>query len=103
MTHPTWVRENLGWEEPAETINMLVTYKHDVEPAAAKLAEELRAVDPSVVRKLAAKAIEVHRQIRGRACGLSEEALAAQFADAFVRSGLSTGSLKSKLSRYFVA
>jgi hypothetical protein len=103
LTHPTWVRENLAWDEPGRTINALVTYKHDVDPAAAKLAQELLAVDPSVIRKLAAKAIEVHREIRGRARGLSEEALAAQFADAFNRGGLSTSSLKSKLGRYFVA
>ena len=34
---------------------------------------------------------------------MSEEALAAQFADAFARGGLSTSSLKSKLGRYLVA
>ncbi len=102
-THPTWVRENLGWEEPGETINVLVTYRDEVEPAAAKLAEQLRAVDPDVIRKLAAKAIELHREIRGRARGLGDEALAAQFADGFKRAGLSTSSLKSKLGRQLVA
>ncbi len=103
LTHPTWVKENLGWEQPAETINALVTYKDEVEPAAAKLAEQLRAVAPEVIRKLAAKTIELYREIRGRARGLSEEALAAHFAEGFKRAGLSTESLKSKLGRYLVA
>ena len=45
----------------------------------------------------------MHREVHGRARGLSEEALAAQFADAFARGGLSTNSIKSKIGRYLVA
>ena len=103
LTHPTWVASNLGWDEPKETVNAIIAYKKTVDPAAAGLAERLFVVDPEVVRGLARKAIQLHREIRGRARGLSEEALAALYAEGFSRSGLSTALLKSQVGRYLIA
>lgn len=103
LTHPAWVRSNLGWDDPAEVVNVLVAYKTTVEPETAGIAEQLRVVDPEAVRDLGQRAIALFREIRGRARGLSEEALAAQLADGFVRHGLSIASLKGKLGRQFVS
>jgi len=102
LTHPTWVRENLGWEEPSEKINMLVSYKRTAEQDAATLAEELRAVQPDALREVGDRTIALYREIRGRARGLNDEALAAQFAEGFIRVGLSTDSLKVQLGRHHV-
>jgi hypothetical protein len=103
LTHPTWVREHLGWDDPAETVNLIITYKVEAEPTAASLAEQLRAVDPETVRELGQRVVGLYREIRGRARGLSDEALAAQFADGFARNNLMSAGLSSKLGRYFVA
>jgi hypothetical protein len=103
LTHPTWVASNLGWEEPKEIVNAIIAYKKQVESTAASVADRLCAMQPDVVRGLAHRVVSLHREIRGRARGLSDEALAAQFADGFPRSGLSTASLMGKLGRYRVA
>ena len=103
LTHPTWVRESLEWDEPVETVNVLITYKRDAEESAAKLAEQLRAADPEVLRSLGGRTVELYREIRGLARGLSDDALAAQFTAGFGRYGLSTISLKSNLGRHFVS
>jgi hypothetical protein len=103
LTHQSWVASNLGWEQPLEAITTLIAYKKTIDPAAASIAERLCVVDPEVIRDLGRRAIALHREIRGRARGLSDEALAARLAEGFGRSGLSCSALKSRLGRHLVA
>lgn len=103
LSHPTWVSSNFGWEEPKETVNTIITYKGKVEPAAASIAERLFVVNPDVLRDLGQRTITVYRQVRGRARGLADEALAGEFATGFSNTGLTTASLQGKLGRILVA
>jgi hypothetical protein len=72
-THHEWVRNQLGWPEPERSLTTIVAYKQRIEPEAAAIAGDLRLASPTVVREITARIFAVHRQIRARARGLSDE------------------------------
>lgn len=102
LTHPTWTAANLGWEEPPTVVNAIITYKRTVDAAAARLSKDVYAIDPEIIRGIGERVVAVLRDIRGRARGLGEDALAAEFSRTFSQSALATESLTQTLGRVLV-
>jgi hypothetical protein len=102
-THHDWVRNQLGWPEPERSVTTTVSYKRAIEPEAAAIAGEVRLVSPLVVRDVAARTFAVHREIRARARGLSDEQLDAAFAEEFRRRRLRSGTLIAQLAARRIA
>jgi Helicase C-terminal domain len=97
-THHEWVRNQLGWPEPERSVTTIIAYKQRIQPEAAAIAGDVRLVSPQVVREIAARTFAVHRQIRARARGLSDEQLEAAFASEFLSRRLDSGRLIALLT-----
>jgi hypothetical protein len=102
-THHEWVRSQLGWFEPERSLTTIVAYKQRIEPEAAAIAGDLRLVLPTVVREIAARTFAVHRQIRARARGLSDEQLEAAFAEELRRQRLHSDALTAQVTARRIA
>lgn len=102
-THHEWVRNQLGWSLPERSITTIVAYKQTIEPEAAAIAGDLRLVSPLVAREIATRTFAVHREIRARARGLSDEQLEAAFAEEFRRQRLHSGALIARLTARGIA
>ena len=102
-SHFDWVKGQLGWDEPDQSLTALVTYKKEVDAAAAAVARDVVLVDPAVIRAIGARAIGVYRELRPRSRALSDEQLAAAITDEFRRRHLRSEDLISELSERRVA
>jgi hypothetical protein len=102
-SHHDWVRGNVGWEEPAHSLTALVSYKQQVDPAAATVARDTTIVDPSVIRAIGQRVIAMYRQVRPRARALDDEQLAAALAAEMNENRLTSEALINDLSRRRVA
>jgi hypothetical protein len=96
-THHDWVLNQLGWPEPERSLTTIVSYKQAIEPDAAAIAGELRLASPLLIRDLAGRTFAVHREIRARARGLSDEQLEAAFAHEFRQRRLDSNALVAQL------
>jgi hypothetical protein len=97
-SHHEWIRNQLGWQVPRQSITLLVSYKQAVDPSAAAIAGDVRLVSPSVIRDIAGRTFAVHREIRARARGLSDEQLVAAFSTDFGRRRLHSPALLALLA-----
>lgn len=98
-THKQWAINRYEWPEPAAALTALVTRQTEVDDNARAVAGEVYLVSPLVVREIAERAISVHREIRARAPGLSEEQLRSAFAAAFRDRRLDTAALVDQFAR----
>jgi hypothetical protein len=102
-THKQWAMNRYEWPEPATATTLLVTSQTDVDDDARVVAGDVYLVAPNVLRQIAERVAAVHREIRARAPGLSEEQLGAAFAAAFADRRLDTDSLVAQLAGRRVA
>jgi hypothetical protein len=102
LTHRDWVKVNLGWPEPSETLTVIVTPRTSVASDAASIARDVAMTTPETIQKLAASTVDALRDARARGRGQSEEQLAGIVASGFSKRGLSTQRLVSRLGRRLV-
>jgi hypothetical protein len=102
-THHEWVRNQLSWPLPERSLTTIVAYKQRVEPDAAAIAGDICLALPQMVRNIAALTFAVHRQIRVRARGLSDEQLEAAFAEGFRSQRLHSDALIARLTARRIA
>src|SRR6266540_749157 len=98
-SHHDWIKAQLGWEEPERSLTALVSYKTEVDAAAAAVSGDVVLVGPRVIREFGGRASALHREIRSRARGLSDEQLAAAIAEEFRRRRLRSEDLIDALNR----
>jgi hypothetical protein len=96
-SHPRWAENRLGWPRPEEELVVLITPRTVVDLDAAAVAADVRIVAPVVVRAIASRVVAVHRELRARAIGLTEEELKSSFAAAFAERALDSASLADAL------
>ena len=96
-SHRRWVAQNLGWPEPRETLTVIISPRETIDPDAAKLAVDQTLVTPEVIREIARRCVSAHNEVRARARGLDNEALAVALGARFEREHLDTTSLLSEL------
>ena len=96
-SHYDWVKGQLGWEEPEQSLAMLISHKTFVDPPAADVAREVVLVEPGLIREIAARVIAVMREVRPRARSMTDEQLAATIAAEFKRNRLRTDDLLDEL------
>jgi DEAD/DEAH box helicase/Helicase C-terminal domain len=97
-SHKTWTLNRYGWPQPEAALTVIVTKQTEIDDNARNVAGDVYVVHPDVLRTIAERVVAVHREIRTKAPGLSEEQLRDAFAAAFVDRGLDTASLVGLLS-----
>lgn len=97
-THQQWVINRLGWPEPEEAMTILVTHQQAIDGNAQAVAGDVFVVPPEVVRGIAGRVVAIHRDLRARGLGLSEEQIQSAFATGFSQSALDTNSLVTQLA-----
>ena len=102
-THQQWAANRYGWATPVAAATVIITNQSDVDDSARTVAGDLFIVAPDVLRAIAERVVAVHREIRARAPGLSEEQLSDAFASALADRGLDTNSLVKQLTARRVA
>jgi hypothetical protein len=102
-SHHDWVRAQLGWDRPERSLTALVSYKTSVDASAAAVGRDVVLVGPGAIRELGSRAIALHREIRPRARGLSDEQLAAAIAEEFRSRRLRSEDLVAALDQRRVA
>jgi hypothetical protein len=98
-SHHDWIKAELGWEEPSRSVTALVSYKQVVDSASAAVARDVMLIDPSILRDVADRVVALHREVRPRARGLTEEGLAATISVEFRRRRLESDDLISALTQ----
>lgn len=96
-THKQWALNRYEWQQPESDVTVIVTHQTAIEDSAATVAGDVYMVSPAVLRQLAGQTVDVHRQIRTAALGMSDEQMRAAFAAAFNDRNLDTGSLVERL------
>lgn len=89
--------------EPADATTVLITHQTQVGDQARAVAGDIDIVGPEVLRRIAERTVTVHRDIRARALGQSEEEMRAAFATAFGERRLDTTSPVTQLTQPRVA
>jgi hypothetical protein len=102
-SHHDWVRGTLRWEQPEHSLTVLVSYKSEIDPAAAAVARDTALVEPDLLREIGQRAISLHREIRPHARALSDEQLAAAITEEFRRRRLRSEDLIGLFGRRRVA
>ena len=102
-THEQWAANRYGWPAAAVAATVIVTNQEDIDDNARTVAGEVYIVSPNVLRGIAQRIVAVHREIRARAPGLSEEQLSDAFAAAFADRRLDTAALVEQLTARRVA
>lgn len=102
-SHHRWVASELGWPEPAESLTVIVSPKTTIHPDAKAVAGDVRLAAPTTITAISRGVIEIHRALRARAPGLSDEGLAAAFATAFVDRRMGNEELLAQLGRRRIA
>ncbi len=102
-THKQWTLNRYGWPAPAQAATVLVSNQMTVDENARAVGGEVFLVSPDAMRAIAERVVAVHREIRGRALGLSEEQLKGAFAAAFADRRLDTPRLVEQLTGRRVA
>ena len=102
-THKQWALNRYEWPEPATATTLLVTNQTNIDDDARAVAGDLYLVSPDTLRQIAERVAGVHRELRARALGLSDEQLRAAFAAAFADRQLDTESLVAQLTTRSVA
>ena len=98
-THRQWAINRYRWPEPAEATTVLITHQTQVGDPARAVSGDIYIVGPEVLRQIAERTVAVHRDIRARALGQSEEDMRGAFAAAFGERRLDTASLVTQLTR----
>lgn len=102
-THQQWAANRYGWAEPEAAATVIVSNQAVIDDNARAVAGDVYLVSPDVLRGIADRVVAVHREIRARALGLSEEQLKDAFAAAFADRGLNTASLVEQLTMRRIA
>jgi hypothetical protein len=97
-THQRWAANRFNWPEPAEATTVIVSNQAAIDDNARAVAGDVYLASPDVLRAIADRVVAVHREIRARALGLSEEQLKDAFAAAFADRRLDTASLVEQLT-----
>jgi hypothetical protein len=97
-THQQWAINRYGWAPPADAATIIVSNQTEVDDNARAVAGDVYLSSPGVLRAIAERVVAVHREIRARAPGLSEEQLRDAFAAAFADRRLDTNSLIEQLT-----
>lgn len=102
-THRQWAVNRYGWPEPAHATTALITHQTQIDDQARAVAGDIYIVEPEVLRRVAERTVAVHREIRARALGQTEEEIRAAFAAAFRERRLDTASLVTLLTPRLLA
>jgi hypothetical protein len=97
-THRQWAKNRYAWPEPQSATTVIVSNQTVIDDNARTVAGEVYLISPDVLRGIAERAVAVHRDVRVRAPGLSEEQLKDAFGAAFADRRLDTASLVEQLT-----
>jgi hypothetical protein len=103
-THHNWVKRQLGWPEPDQSVTVVVCARDEIHPDAAAVADErLVLVSPSVVREIAGRAVQAIASGGNDAPVLDPEQLRDRIGQLFVQHRLGTGELLQEVTGLPVA
>lgn len=99
QTHQTWTQKELAvGKGPSVSVTCVISYRSQVDRAAAKVAKEETLASPEVLRRLAKAVTGIHRSIRSNARGMSHAQLVESYREAFRVNKLDDADIKRILS-----
>lgn len=103
-THHTWVARQLGWEEPRDSVTVVVCSREEIHPDGVSVANErLALASPEAVRAIAERATAALAAAGNEAPALTPERLRERMGQLFVEHRLETATLLKELASVRIA